>query len=146
MITPDPQTTRIWTSLLNTGQALLEGIESELKNNNLPRLGWYDVLLEIEKAGPNGIRPYELKERLLLPQYGLSRMLGRIAEAGLITREEVENDGRGQTIKLTPKGLAIREAMWPIYAEMLVNSIQDKLSKSEAAELERILRKLGAGS
>lgn len=146
MITPDPQTTRIWTSLLNTGQALLDGIESELKNNNLPRLGWYDVLLEIEKAGPDGIRPYELKERLLLPQYGLSRMLGRIAEAGLINREEVENDGRGQTIKLTPKGLAIRKAMWPVYAETLVNSIQDKLSKSEAAELERILRKLGSGS
>lgn len=142
MVTPSEQTTRAWTSLLSVGQALLGDIEAELQTHGLPKLSWYDALFEIEKAGADGIRPYELKERLLLPQYGTSRLLDRIAKAGLITREDVIGDGRGQIIRLTRKGIETRKAMWPIYAEMLIKSVQHKLSQPELDELVRLLGKL----
>lgn len=142
MMTPSEQTTRAWTSLLSVGQALLGDIEAELQTHGLPKLSWYDALFEIEKAGADGIRPYELKERLLLPQYGTSRLLDRIAKAGLITREDVIGDGRGQIIRLTRKGIETRKAMWPIYAEMLIKSVQQKLSQPELDELVRLLGKL----
>jgi DNA-binding MarR family transcriptional regulator len=142
MTNPTSQTTRIWTSLLTVSQDLTDSIEAELKTHGLPKLSWYDALLEIEKAGADGIRPYELKERLLLPQYGTSRLLDRIAKAGLITRQDVENDGRGQIIRLTPKGRDTRKVMWPIYAAMLVRSIEHRLSNSEAVALGRLLSKL----
>lgn len=138
----DPQTTKVWISLLSASRALLDSIEAELKKKELPRLSWYDALLEIEKAGDEGIRPYELKDRLLLPQYGTSRLLDRIAKAGLITREGAENDGRGQIIRLTQSGRETRKAMWPIYASILVGSIESKLSKSEAIQLEQLLNRL----
>jgi DNA-binding MarR family transcriptional regulator len=142
MTNPTSQTTGIWTSLLTVSQDLTDGIEAELKAHGLPKLSWYDALLEIEKAGADGIRPYELKERLLLPQYGTSRLLDRIAKAGLITRQDVKNDGRGLIIRLTPKGRDTRKVMWPIYAAMLVSSIEHRLSNSEAVELGRLLNRL----
>ncbi len=139
---PKPQTIIIWTSLVSASRTLLEDIESALKKEGLPTLGWYDALLEIEKADPDGIRPFELKERLLLPQYGTSRLLDRIAKAGFIDRHEVERDGRGQVIKITQKGRETRRAMWPVYSEVLMQSIEPHFTPAEAAEFTRLLKKL----
>ena len=77
-------------------------------------------------------------------QYGTSRLLDRIAKAGLVTREDVIGDGRGQIIRLTPKGIETRKEMWPIYAEMLIKSVQQKLSQPELDELVRLLGKLAS--
>jgi len=142
MQTPDPQTTKVWTSLVSVSRALQERIEDDLKAHGLPPLAWYDALFEIEKAGKHGIRPFELKERLLLPQYGISRLLDRLAERGLVTRDGVQDDGRGQVVRLTQKGRETRLAMWPVYAGVLVSAIGDRLSASEAAELARLLGRL----
>ncbi|MEP3278800.1 MAG: MarR family winged helix-turn-helix transcriptional regulator [Stappiaceae bacterium] len=142
MTYPNPPTIAVWTSLVSVNRVLLEEVENALKEESLPPLSWYDALLEIEKAGESGIRPYELKERLLLPQYGTSRLLERIAKAGLLNRGDVEDDGRGQVITLTPKGRDIRQAMWPVYAAVLTQSIEQNLSQTEAVELARLLEKL----
>ena len=139
---PENETIAAWTSLVTANRVLLETIEKALKEAGLPQLDWYDALLEIDKADATGIRPYELKERLLLPQYGMSRLLDRMAKAGLVDRREVEGDGRGQIIRLTDKGRATRLAMWPVYAGVLTGSVEQKLSRDEAAELARLLRKL----
>jgi len=140
MIFPKPETIAVWTSLVSANKLLLENIENALKNAGLPMLSWYDALLEIEKAGSVGIRPFELRERLLLPQYGLSRLLGRLAKAGLIDRHDVEGDGRGQIISLTQKGRETRKAMWPVYADVLTQSVEQRITQAEAVELARLLK------
>lgn len=142
MTQPSPQTIAAWTSLVSANRILLNSIEVSLKNEGLPKLSWYDALLEIEKADRTGIRPFELKARLLLPQYGMSRLLDRIATAELIVRTEVEGDGRGQVIRLTQKGRSIRKAMWPVYAGALKRSVEQQLSQAEVTELARLLKKL----
>jgi DNA-binding MarR family transcriptional regulator len=142
MTQPSPQTIAVWTSLVSANRDLLDEIEKALKKEGLPKLNWYDALLEIEKADATGIRPLELKDRLLLPQYGTSRLLERIAKAGLIERLNVEEDGRGQIIRLTQKGRKTREAMWPVYAGVLTRSVEQYFSHAEAKELARLLGKL----
>lgn len=142
MTKPKPQTIAVWTSLVSANRNLLDEIEAALKKEGFPKLSWYDALLEIEKAGGTGIRPFELKARLLLPQYGTSRLLDRIAKAGHIVRHDVEGDGRGQVIRLTQKGRDIRKAMWPIYAGALTRSVEQHFSQAEASELVRLLKKL----
>ena len=98
------ETTDVWISLASANRRILERVETALKAEGLPSLSWYDALFEIEKAGEDGIRPFELKERLLLPQYGLSRLLDRIGKAGLLTRTDFEGDGRGHIVTITQKG------------------------------------------
>ena len=65
----------------------IEAVEARLKAADLPPLGWYDVLLELEKAGEAGLRPFELQARLLLPQYGVSPTL-----AGIPSRRTTDGD------------------------------------------------------
>ena len=67
-------------------QAAMSRVESALKAAGLPPLAWYEVLVELERAGGCGLRPFALEEALLLPQYGLSRLLARMEAAGLVVR------------------------------------------------------------
>ena len=144
METPSPTTTAAWTQLHSSSHELISRVEAAFKHAGHPSLAWYDALLEIEKAGRDGIRPYQLRERLLLPQYGTSRLLERLLKSGYITRETVNDDGRGQTIHTTEQGSKLRKAMWPIYAQIIIDSVEEKLSMQEAKQLATLLGKLQA--
>lgn len=142
MTDPDQVTQAAWTALMTKSRRLLEAVEAALKTAGHPPLAWYDALLELEKAGDAGIRPFELKERLLLPQYGTSRLLDRMVTAGLVDRRNCDEDGRGQIVFISKRGLAIRKAMWPVYARVLSEGIGAKLTSQETAQLAALLSKL----
>lgn len=139
---PDRPTQAAWALLMRTSRGLLEDIEAALKAAGLPPLAWYDVLLEIEKAGNEGMRPFELKNRLLLPQYGTSRLLDRMVTAGLVDRQDCEDDGRGQIVSISDRGRETRASMWPVYGKVLATRIGAKLTPEEAIQLARLLSKI----
>jgi DNA-binding MarR family transcriptional regulator len=128
-----------WARLVRVHHKAMSSVETALKQANLPPLGWYDALLELERAGDCGLRPFELEERLLLPQYGLSRLLARLEAAGCMRRWRCEEDGRGQVVSITDEGRRVRQLMWPVYAGALQAVIGDKLTPKEAEDLERLL-------
>lgn len=110
-----------------------------MKEAGLPPLSWYDVLIELERLGDRGLRPVELERAVLLPQYGLSRLLDRIERDGYVQRRPCPDDRRGQIIVITPKGRALRKRMWPIYGAVIKDALEDKLSAAELADLDRLL-------
>jgi DNA-binding MarR family transcriptional regulator len=142
---PSPQTIAAWTRLITASRVLLDRIEATLKAHGLPPLGWYDALWELEQAEA-GLRPFELQERLLLPQYGMSRLLDRLVAAGLVERLAVEEDGRGQRIRITGTGRDTRERMWPVYASELCRVVEAPLREGEAEALAASLGRLIAGA
>lgn len=142
MTEPDRTTQAAWTALMRTSRRLLEAIEAALKAAGHPPLAWYDALLELDKAGDEGLRPFELKDRLLLPQYGTSRLLDRMAKAGLVDRAGCEDDGRGQVVRISAQGRAVRQAMWPVYAGVLSTRVGARLTPDEAATLAGLLSRL----
>lgn len=142
MTKPDRETQAAWAAIVSTSRRLLEKIEAALKAAKHPPLAWYDALLEIEKASPDGLRPFELRPLLLLPQYGTSRLLDRMAKANLIERLDCDDDGRGQIVRISDKGRCVRHAMWPIYAQVLSEEIGAKLTTEDAVQLVRLLSKL----
>ena len=102
------------------------------------------MLLELERAPEWGVRPFELERALLLPQYGLSRLLTRLEEAGLVERRTCTADGRGQMVAITDAGRATRARMWPVYAAALQEAVGAKLCSAEADSLADLLGKLSA--
>ena len=138
----DPTTINAWTSLLRAHTKALYIVEKALKSADLPPLAWYDVLWELEQSDNQGMRPYILQSKLLLAQYGMSRLLSRIEKAGYITRESCGNDGRGQLLFISPAGKKIRVRMWAIYGPAITQAIGDKINPSEAEKLSMLLGKL----
>lgn len=132
----------VWSRLARLHHLVLSRIEADLKKAELPPLGWYDALLELERAGACGLRPFELEQQLLLPQYGLSRLLQRLEVAEYIMRWRCEQDGRGQVVSITDKGRDVRKQMWPVYAAVLQDLFGEKLDDQQAEQLAERLGQL----
>jgi DNA-binding MarR family transcriptional regulator len=130
---------RVWARLMRAQRLALASVERELKAVGLPPLVWYDVLLEVERAGRGGLRPFELERAMLLAQYNLSRLVDRIERAGYVERRVCEDDGRGQLLAITERGKAIRRKMWPIYAEAVEATVGRRLSAKQAENLDDLL-------
>ena len=130
---------RAWARLMKSQHLALTMVERGLKEAGLPPLIWYDVLLEIERAGGNGLRPYELEHAMLLAQYNLSRLIDRMEREGYLERRECQDDGRGQLIAITEAGKAVRRKMWPVYARGIEAALGRHLSARQIHELDEIL-------
>ncbi len=142
MTEPAPDIVAAWVALATRSRRALDHAEAALKAAGLPGLAWYDALLELEKAGEAGLRPFELQDRLLLPQYGTSRLLDRLARAGLVTCAPCPEDARGQVMRITGEGRALRQRMWPVYAAA-ITSVFERLGRDEAGTLARLLGRIG---
>jgi DNA-binding MarR family transcriptional regulator len=92
-----------------------------------------------ERAGENGLRPFELEREMLLAQYNLSRLVDRIEKAGYLERRACDDDGRGQVIVITTAGKHIRRRMWPVYAAAIQRALGDHLSEKQAEVLDALL-------
>jgi DNA-binding MarR family transcriptional regulator len=142
MPTPSSAAVLAWSRLVRAHDAALGHIENALKAADLPPLEWYDVLLELERAGP--LRPRDLQARLLLAQYNLSRLLDRMVGAGAVERQPCEEDGRGLIVAVTEAGLALRQSMWPVYAEAIEVAVGSRMSDREAAVLAELLGQISS--
>lgn len=131
-----------WIALMRAQQTALLKIERALREAELPPLAWYDLLWELERAGVEGLRPFELEERILIAQSNISRLIDRLAERGCVARERSEEDGRGQRVWITPPGRELRRRMWPVYAKALREAVGSRLTEREAQMLAAQLTKL----
>lgn len=134
--------TQLWIDLARSHSMILRKVEAALKSEGLPNLSWYDVLLEVERGGPEGLRPFELEERMLLPQYSVSRLVERIGKAGFIEIKPFSQDGRGKRILITMAGQKVRRDMWKVYGPALEKIIGKNLTKKEIQDAHTILGKL----
>jgi DNA-binding MarR family transcriptional regulator len=120
-----------WAVLLTAHATLVERIEQALAAEELPPLGWYDVLWELEKAGGR-LRMIELARRVVLSKSNLSRLADRLEAADLVAREDSPEDGRGYDLVLTRAGRAMRRRMWPAYETQIRQLFAAHLSLEEA--------------
>ncbi len=136
------EATTAWVRLVRVSQSLLSAVESDLKSQGFPPLSWYDALLELRRAGTDGLRPFELQDAMLLAQYNLSRLTDRLWKAGYIERKPCVEDGRGQILIATPKGEKLLREMWPVYRSAIQGHFADNLGDKNAKLLSGILGEL----
>ena len=139
---PSDDAIRAWARLERVSQSLLAAMESDLKAKGFPPLSWYDALLELRRAGPNGLRPFELQNAMLLAQYNISRLIDRLRHAGYVECRPCSDDARGKVLKITPKGEALLKDMWPVYREAIREHFSEKIGHQDLRALGRILQRL----
>jgi DNA-binding MarR family transcriptional regulator len=105
----------------------------------------FDVLVHLAWAG--GALPLkELTASMVLgntlSRSGLTRMLDRMENGGLIRRELNRTDRRRFDVALTAKGRARFEQVWPPHEEGIQHYFVDPLAKRDVDALSRVLGKL----
>lgn len=136
---PGQTVVRAWARLMRAQRLALAAVEEALKAAQLPPLAWYDVLLELDRPGSDGLRPVALERETLFEQYNLSRLIDRLEKAGLVDRHPCPEDGRGQCIRITEAGRAMRRRMWPVYGAAIKRALDDRMAEGEVEALDQIL-------
>ncbi|QUS54161.1 MarR family winged helix-turn-helix transcriptional regulator [Pseudovibrio brasiliensis] len=131
----------LWIALNRVQKTIYTEIESAFKAERFPPLSWYDILWELENA-PDGLRQFELEERVLFQQANLSRVIQSLAKAGLVESKPAPKDKRGKTLYITGKGKDLRAQMWQTYERMLEEKLDTKVSPDNATQLAEALRTL----
>lgn len=133
-----------WARMVRIAEDVTGRTEAALKASGLPSLASYDLLLELKRAGDDGLRPYQLQQEMLMPQYNISRLIDRLARAGYLERETCPEDRRGQNLRITASGRNLLRRMWPVYRGVLENSIGAHLDAAAARSLAGLLGRLTA--
>jgi DNA-binding MarR family transcriptional regulator len=139
---PSDSVVSAWVRLERAHRAALGTVEARFAKAGLPGLAWYDVLLELERAGKKGLRSFQLQAAMLFQQYNLSRLVDRMAEAGHVTKAPSAEDGRGLVLTITASGRALRRRMWPVYAAAIEDAVGRHFSDAEAGSLASLLGRI----
>ena len=131
---------RAWSHFLGTQPLAVRAIERRLADAGQPPFAWYDVLLELERAGGRE-RIGALAEKLVVEPYNMTRLLDRLERAGLLRRERATGIGQNGHGATPIAGRTMRRRMWPLYEKAILD-VFSSLSDSDAENLTRIMKKV----
>ena len=131
-----------WRKFLVAHATLIERIEQDLAEAELPNLSWYDVLFTLSKSPEHKLRLHELAQAVLLSRSNLTRLIDRLEGAGLIQREQCSSDRRGAFAVITNEGFKLLDRMWAVYGQAIENYFACHLDANEVRFLVKILNKL----
>ena len=131
-----------WGAILRAQASTVAAVEQALMEAGLPPLAWYDVLWPLRRVG-RPMRMGELStEVLTISRTGLTRLVDRIEDAGLLRRSAVAGDRRGVEVSITPEGVALLRRMWPVYAGVLRDRLVAAIPAAHAARVATMLEPL----
>lgn len=133
---------RVWFNLQRIQRSMAPRIARALRSQGIEDPVWYEILIEIERAGGAGLQMAELERRLYMPQYALSRHAARLEAKGLVRREKMPGAGRAQRLFLTEAGEGLHGRIWPAYMEAIQAELAHRLTVDEAYDLCRVLIRL----
>ena len=123
---------------LETAYALIDILDAELQAERGITLGWYDALVHLEEAD-DGLRMNDLAGRILLSKSGLTRVIDRMEEAGLVRRERPPDDRRVVKVFVTPAGLETLQAARAVHRRGIQEHFVQHLDQRELAALADVL-------
>ena len=123
-----------WRAFLEAHARVTEALEAELREECGLPLAWYDVLVQVAEA-PSGLRMQELARAVLLSKSGLTRLVDRMEEAGLVARQADASDRRALRVVLTPAGREALRRATPVHLRGVRRHFASRLEPGDAEAL-----------
>jgi DNA-binding MarR family transcriptional regulator len=134
---------RAWRLFFESALALIDLLERDFEDRVGLPAQWYDALVHLEEM-PEGLRMSELANKILYSKSGLTRVIDRMQEAGLVRRYRPENDRRSVFVLQTDEG---REAMLRArrqHHQWIEQHFSGPLTATDIQALARALEKISA--
>lgn len=128
-----------WRAIARTHAAISGRLEEALTAAGLPPLSWYEVLIAIAAAERQRMRMGELADAMVISRGGLTKLVDRLVNAGLLERTLCESDRRVSYASLLPAGAALLDEMRPTVEAELDAVFAAKLTAGQTAELRTAL-------
>jgi MarR family 2-MHQ and catechol resistance regulon transcriptional repressor len=136
---PDRDALKLWVVLSRAYQALLQHAKSDIGRSELT-VAEFGALEALHHKGP--LLLGDLQRKLLVSSGGVTWLVDRLAQQGLVIRRPSPDDRRASFVELTRKGESLIARLFPEHIEAMSRALAG-LSPREQAEAVRLLRKLG---
>jgi DNA-binding MarR family transcriptional regulator len=135
---PTPDELRIWRVFLESSYALIDILDAELQEEAELNLRWYDVLVNLEEA-ERPVRMNELAARILASKSGLTRVIDRMEDAGMVQRRRPPHDRRCVEVVMTPTGGEALQAARRVHRRGIQEHFAQHLDEQQFAALRDVL-------
>src|SRR5207245_9724894 len=135
-----------WHAFLVAHAALEPILNRELEAACGLPLRWFDVLTQLRMTPHKRLSMTELANAVLLSKSGLTRLVDRIEEAGLVQRVSAPGDRRSLLIVLTRSGERMLKRAAPIHEDGIRSHFAAYIRDAEAPAVEAALGRIAAGA
>jgi len=139
-----------WRAFLLAHARVVRRLDEELRAEHDLTIGEYDALLTIAQAPERRIRMRQLADEVILSKSGVTRLIDRLVDDGLVERSACVADARGAEAVLTERGLARLHAASRTHLRGIDEHFLAILDRADLAVIERTLstvaQKAGAAS
>ena len=130
---------KLWIVLSRATAAVRRHTEADVARHGLS-IAEFGILEVLYHKGP--LLLGEIQRRILVSSGGITFLVDRLAEKGLVAREACPNDRRARYAVLTPAGRTLMKRIFPDHAEVIARALAG-LSRDERRTATRLLRDLG---
>jgi DNA-binding MarR family transcriptional regulator len=132
-----------WAGFLRAHAMLIRELDEELTRVHGLPLSSLDVLVQLANAPDQRMRLSQLADAVLLSRSGLSRLVQRLVDQGLVERAECTSDARGAFAVLTDEGQRRLDEARPTHRagvrERFLDALSDAQQRQLAAAWSRLL-------
>ena len=133
-----------WESLFRAQVSVLRQLNAEFPTAELS-FNEYDVLFNLARQPERRLRIRDLNRHLLLTQPSVSRLVDRLVQRQLVTKQSDPGDGRGTIVLITDTGYELFRKVAVIHAESIRRRVGGVLDAEELRELTTLTEKLRLG-
>jgi MarR family transcriptional regulator, 2-MHQ and catechol-resistance regulon repressor len=138
----DDDRIRLMSLIVRTHRRLTDSLGRELERNVGIPLVFFDVLIHVGGAPESRLTMSRLSTDVALTTGGVTRLVDRMVEAGLVARENCPSDRRSIYVVLTPEGRAVLERAVAEHIDGIDRHLMAHLGASDRAALEAALLKV----
>ena len=130
---------KLWVVLARAHAAIAARAEADIARHGLT-LAEFGVLEALYHKGP--LLLGELQRKILVTSGGMTWLVNRLEERGLVERRACKEDGRARYAALTRTGRRLIERIFPEHSAALADAASG-LTVDEQSEAVELLKKLG---
>jgi DNA-binding MarR family transcriptional regulator len=128
-----------WRAFLLAHARIVRRLDEELRAEHDLTIGEYDALVTIARAPDRRIRMRQLADEVILSKSGVTRLIDRLVDDGLVERSACLSDARGAEAVLTERGLARLRAASTTHLRGIDEHFLAVLDEEQLAVIERSL-------
>jgi DNA-binding MarR family transcriptional regulator len=132
----------LWEHLMRAHAGIVAQLEAEMESEQHLSLRWYEVLLHLNRAPEGQMRMQDLAAVSLQSKSGLTRLVDRMEEAGLVTRQSCPSDRRGVFAAITPAGRRRFKRAAPLHVRGIERHFGRHLAEGDSPALTSVLERL----
>ena len=134
-----------WRAFLRAHARVERRLDEDLRTRHGLSLQEYETLLHLAESPERRLRMGRLADSLLLSKSGVTRLVDRLVDDGLVERTSCTSDARGAEATLTALGLSRLRAAAPTHLDGIREHFLSAIDAADLAVVERAMDAVSEG-